>query len=116
MILEELYASQANCNNFKQIKMEFIKLIRLQASSSKLKVPAPGHTKGTYSMGYLLEEKLCDLYDTFIQGLDEDSGSSVVRRLFAKLADLWPEGTMDMHEIRQAICRAKERRVIPSTQ
>lgn len=111
-VLEDLYASKAECNNFKQIKMEFVRMIRLQAPSLHVKVFPAEVTKGTYSMGDQLEDKLCDLYDIFIQGLDEDIGPSLVRKLYAKLAELWPKGTMDNHEIRKAICRAKERKMV----
>ncbi|KAK1373175.1 hypothetical protein POM88_029368 [Heracleum sosnowskyi] len=107
MILENLYASKAEHTNFKQIKYELVKMIKQLAPSLNTKVYSASR------IGDHLENKLCDLYHTFIQGLDEDIGPSVVRRLFAKLIDLWPKGTMNRHEIREAICRANERRVVP---
>lgn len=42
-------------------------MIRLQAPSLHVKVFPAEVTKGTYSMGDQLEDKLCDLYDIFIQ-------------------------------------------------
>ncbi|KAK1367072.1 hypothetical protein POM88_042633 [Heracleum sosnowskyi] len=116
MVLEDLYASKAECNYFKQIKMEFVRMIRLQAPSLHVKVFPAEVTKGTYSMGDQLEDKLYDLYDIFTQGLDEDIGPSLVRKLYAELAELWPKGTMDNHEIRKAICRAKERKMVLSSE
>ncbi|KAK1373171.1 hypothetical protein POM88_029364 [Heracleum sosnowskyi] len=107
MILENLYASKAEHTNFKQIKYELVKMIKQLAPSLNTKVYSASR------IGDHLENKLCDLYHTFIQGLDEDICPSVVRRLFAKLIDLWPKGTMNRHEIREAICRANERRVVP---
>ncbi|VVA95585.1 unnamed protein product [Arabis nemorensis] len=71
-------------------------------------VEKPPLTK-KFVMNTALEDKLCDLYDIFIDGLDEDSGSQV-RKLYASLAELWPNKLMDNHEIKRAICRAKERR------
>ncbi|XP_023643094.1 ubinuclein-2 isoform X1 [Capsella rubella] len=62
-----------------------------------------------FVMDAALEGKLCDLYDIFVQGLDEDSGPQI-RKLYANLAQLWPNKLMDNHEIRRAICREKERR------
>ncbi|KAK4572699.1 hypothetical protein RGQ29_030932 [Quercus rubra] len=44
-----------------------------------------------------------------LKGLDEDAGPQI-RKLYAELAQLWPNGFMDNHGIKRAICRAKERR------
>lgn len=60
-------------------------------------------------MDTTLEDKICDLYDIFIDGLDEDA-TPQVRKLYAELAELWPKGVMDNHGIKRAICRAKERK------
>lgn len=38
MILEDLYASKAECNKFEQIKKELVQMIRLQAPSLNIKV------------------------------------------------------------------------------
>ncbi|CAH2067715.1 unnamed protein product, partial [Thlaspi arvense] len=65
--------------------------------------------KKKFVMDAALEDKLCDLYDIFVDGLDEDSGPQI-RKLYANLAELWPNRLMDNHEIKRAICRAKERR------
>ncbi|CAK8576440.1 unnamed protein product [Lathyrus sativus] len=58
---------------------------------------------------YTLEDKICDLYDIFVDGLDENAGPQI-RNLYAELAKLWPFGYMDNHGIKHGICRAKERR------
>ncbi|KAJ6774174.1 WOUND-RESPONSIVE FAMILY PROTEIN [Salix purpurea] len=68
-----------------------------------------GALKKKFSMDAVLEDKICDLYDLFVEGLDEDSGSQV-RKLYVELSQLWPSGLMDNHGIKRAICRAKERR------
>ncbi|KAB5568560.1 hypothetical protein DKX38_002353 [Salix brachista] len=68
-----------------------------------------GVLKKKFSMDAVLEDKICDLYDLFVEGLDEDSGSQV-RKLYMELAQLWPSDLMDNHGIKRAICRAKERR------
>ncbi|KAL9357551.1 hypothetical protein Peur_050804 [Populus x canadensis] len=68
-----------------------------------------GALKKKFSMDVVLEDKICDLYDLFVEGLDEDSGPQV-RKLYVELAQLWPSGLMDNHGIKRAICRAKERR------
>ncbi|EFH63935.1 hypothetical protein ARALYDRAFT_476896 [Arabidopsis lyrata subsp. lyrata] len=62
-----------------------------------------------FVMDVALEEKLCDLYDVFVEGMDEHSGPQI-RKLYSDLAELWPNRLVDNHEIRRAICREKERR------
>ncbi|XP_059453871.1 ubinuclein-1-like isoform X3 [Corylus avellana] len=44
-----------------------------------------------------------------LKGLDEEAGPPV-RKLYGELAELWPNGFMDNHGIKRAICKAKERR------
>ncbi|KAE8735115.1 Wound-responsive family protein, putative isoform 2 [Hibiscus syriacus] len=62
-----------------------------------------------FSMDAPLENKICELYDLYVDGLDEDAGPQI-RKLYVELAQLWPNGMMDNHDIKRAICRAKERR------
>ncbi|CAI8590593.1 unnamed protein product [Vicia faba] len=66
-------------------------------------------TKRSVNMDAALEDKICDLYDIFVDGLDENAGPQI-RKLYAELAELWPTGYMDNHGIKRGICRAKERR------
>ncbi|XP_071702494.1 ubinuclein-1-like [Rutidosis leptorrhynchoides] len=56
-----------------------------------------------------LDDKICNLYDLYVDGLDEDAGSQL-RKFYEELAQLWPKGCMDKHGIKQAILRAKERK------
>jgi hypothetical protein len=64
--------------------------------------------KKKFVMDEALEDKLCDLYDIFVDGLDEDPGPQI-RKLYGNLAELWPNRLMDNHGIKRAICRGKER-------
>nr|GLL39423.1 uncharacterized protein LOC109151311 isoform X1 [Ipomoea trifida] len=65
--------------------------------------------KKRYRMDNALEDKICDLYDLYIEGLEEDAGPQV-RKLYSELATYWPNGIIDNHGIKRAICRAKDRR------
>lgn len=75
-----------------------------QETSTKEKV-----LKSRFTTDDALEDKICDVYDLYVDGLDEDTGPQV-RKLYAELAELWPKGHMDNHGIKRAICRAKERK------
>ncbi|KAI3689063.1 hypothetical protein L2E82_47011 [Cichorium intybus] len=75
-----------------------------QETSSKEKV-----VKNKFITDDALEDKICELYDLYVEGLDEDAGPQV-RKLYAELAEMWPKGCMDNHGIKKAICRAKDRR------
>ncbi|KAK7320971.1 hypothetical protein VNO77_30981 [Canavalia gladiata] len=123
MISMGLSAKQEKDDRFQQIKKEVVEMIKMQAPSMESKqqqqAGAPGEqelgpdgkvvTKRNFSMDTVLEDKICDLYDLFVDGLDENSGPQI-RKLYAELAELWPNGYMDNHGIKRAICRAKERR------
>ncbi|KAK1361411.1 HUN domain-containing protein [Heracleum sosnowskyi] len=65
--------------------------------------------KHKFSMDDAVEDKICDLYDLYIQGMEEDPGPQA-HKLYAELAELWPKGCMDNHRIKLAICRAKDRK------
>lgn len=65
--------------------------------------------KRKYTMDDPLEDKICDLYDLYVEGLEADAGPQV-RKLYAELAAFWPSGFMDNHGIKRCICRAKDRR------
>ncbi|KAL5192748.1 Ubinuclein-1 [Glycine soja] len=124
MINMGLSAKQEEDNRFQQIKKEVVDLIKMQAptleSKQQLKGEASGDfqefgtdgkpiTKRKFTMDAALEDKICDLYDLFVDGLDENAGPQI-RKLYAELAQLWPSGYMDNHGIKRGICRAKERR------
>ncbi|XP_073140641.1 ubinuclein-1 isoform X2 [Henckelia pumila] len=65
--------------------------------------------KRKYSIDNALENKICDLYDLYVERLEEESGPPV-RRLYEELAALWPSGVMDTEGVKRAISRAKDRR------
>ncbi|XP_011002437.1 PREDICTED: ubinuclein-1 isoform X2 [Populus euphratica] len=125
MINTGLSVKQEKDDRFQQIKKEVTEMIttRIPSVESNALVQQAGASddfqeigseekealKKKFSMDVLLEDKICDLYDLFVEGLDEDSGPQV-RKLYVELAQLWPSGLMDNHGIKRAICRAKERR------
>ncbi|XP_047307382.1 ubinuclein-1-like isoform X2 [Impatiens glandulifera] len=127
MVNSGLSAKKEKDERFHQIKMEVADIIKLQIPYMK-NPKALEHQAGSsddfqetgslekeaaqkkYGMNDVLENKLCDIYDLFIEGLelDEDAGPQA-RKLYTELAKLWPEGFMDNHGIKRAICRAKSR-------
>ncbi|GAU46543.1 hypothetical protein TSUD_402600 [Trifolium subterraneum] len=124
MISMGLSAKQEEDDRFQRIKKEAVDMIKMQApaleSKQQQKAGASGDvqdfgpdgkaiTKRNFSMDASLEDKICELYDIFVDGLDDNAGPQV-RKLYAELAGLWPTGYMDTHGIKRAICRAKERR------
>ncbi|XP_050238656.1 ubinuclein-1 isoform X2 [Mercurialis annua] len=124
MISMSLSAKQEKDDRFQQIKREVAEMIKTHGpyleskaleqvgASDDFQEIGPqekGAVKRKFSMDTLLEDKVCDLYDLFIDGLDGDAGPAA-RKLYIELAGLWPSGFMDNHGIKRAICRAKERR------
>uniref|UniRef100_A0A1J3DXY5 Hpc2-related domain-containing protein n=1 Tax=Noccaea caerulescens TaxID=107243 RepID=A0A1J3DXY5_NOCCA len=114
-------ANREKDNRFQRINNEVLEMIRAKVSlmeSQAIKQEAgtsddfqdsvgkPSLKK--FVMDAALEDKLCDLYDIFVDGLDEDPGPQI-RKLYVNLAELWPNRLMDNHGIKRAICRAKER-------
>ncbi|KAK7385137.1 hypothetical protein VNO78_30848 [Psophocarpus tetragonolobus] len=123
MISMGLSAKHEKDVRFQQIKKEVIEMIKMQPPSMESKLQQQVGTSGeqelgpdgkaiakrNFSMDTALEDKICDLYDLFVDGLDENAGPQI-RKLYAELAELWPNGYMDNHGIKRAICRSKERR------
>ncbi|CAO2834245.1 unnamed protein product [Amaranthus hypochondriacus] len=124
MVNSGLSAKQEKDDKFQQTKKEVIEMIktRMPALMSKVAEQQIGMSsdiqdggsseksvKGQICMDTTLEDKICDLYDIFVDGLDDDA-TPQVRKLYAELAELWPNGVMDNHGIKRAICRAKERK------
>ncbi|XP_023645079.1 ubinuclein-1 isoform X2 [Capsella rubella] len=114
-------ANREKDNRFQRINNEVLDMIRTKVSLMESQTTRP--ETGTsddfqdsvekpslkkFVMDAALEDKLCDLYDIFIEGLDEDQGPQI-RKLYVNLAELWPNRLMDNHGIKRAICRAKER-------
>ncbi|KAK8586744.1 hypothetical protein V6N12_021273 [Hibiscus sabdariffa] len=120
MILMEIPSKQRKAARFQQIKLEVTEMIKLQVS--KLGDVATGDIpevlgseekvvlKKQYCMDNIMEDKICDLYDLYIQFIDGDK-SPQIRKLYVELAELWPNGIMDKYRIKNAICRAKERKM-----
>lgn len=123
MINMGLSAKKEKDDRFQQKKKEVIEMIKMQAPSidseqrqqagvsgdQELGSDGKAISKRNFSMDTALEDKICDLYDLFVDGLDETAGP-LIRKLYAELAALWPNGCMDNHGIKGAIVRAKERR------
>ncbi|XP_021900385.1 uncharacterized protein LOC110816484 isoform X1 [Carica papaya] len=119
MVLLGLSAKREKADRFEQIKKEVTEMIKPQAARQidaqtndfQVALGSEGKeaTKGKYTMDSAVEDKICDLYDLYVQGMDEDKGPQI-RKLYVELAELWPNGAMDNHGIKSAICRAKERR------
>ncbi|XP_039121062.1 ubinuclein-1-like isoform X2 [Dioscorea cayenensis subsp. rotundata] len=121
-----LSAKQEKAYRFQQIKKEVNEMIRSQPSLLKSKVAekqdgsaddfqeAPvtdekRALKKAFIMDKALEDKICDLYDLYVEGMDEDKGPQS-RKLYVELAELWPSGHMDNAGIKEAIYRSKQRR------
>ncbi|GLT84938.1 hypothetical protein SLE2022_031450 [Rubroshorea leprosula] len=125
MISMSLSAKQEKDNKFQQIKKEVVEMIKTQVPHLESKAfelqagvsddfqeigsEVKGALKRKFSMDTALEDKICGLYDLFVDGLDEVADRQLVRKLYIELAELWPNGLMDNHGIKRAICRAKER-------
>ncbi|XP_064950113.1 ubinuclein-1-like isoform X3 [Musa acuminata AAA Group] len=120
-----LSAKQQKADRFHQVKGAATEMIRARVSQLKSKLPElqDGSAdnfqkinndekrvlKGRYSMDSALEDKICDLYDLYVEGMDEDKGPQS-RKLYVELAELWPSGYMDDVGIKDAIQRSKERK------
>ncbi|XP_065881091.1 ubinuclein-1-like isoform X4 [Euphorbia lathyris] len=97
MISMGLSAKQEKDVRFNQVKKEVAELIKIRAPSSESKAlekqagasddfqefggQEKGALKRKFSMEPALEDKICDLYDFFVDGLDEDAGPQV-RKLY----------------------------------
>ncbi|XP_011031131.1 PREDICTED: uncharacterized protein LOC105130359 isoform X7 [Populus euphratica] len=121
MVEMGLTAKQEKADRFQKIKKEVMEMIELQLFKQRDKAVVDfqkgiihgekGAINRKYVMDDKMEDKICDLYDLFVQGMDEDKGPQI-RKLYAEVAEMWPNGAMDNHGIKIAICRAKERRRI----
>ncbi|KAK4745071.1 hypothetical protein SAY87_011383 [Trapa incisa] len=122
MVNTSLSAKQEKENRFQQIKKEVADMVRVRMLSldprhqlgasddpKELGPNAKGVPTSKFDMDPALEDKICDLYDLYIDGLDEETGSQV-RKLYSELTHLWPSGFMDNHGIKGAICCSKERK------
>ncbi|CAA7404520.1 unnamed protein product [Spirodela intermedia] len=121
-----LSAKQIKDDRFQQIKKEVTEMIKTRIVHSRTKVPEQQDSfsddfqevvgneekrvpKAKYSMDDAIEDKICDLYELYVEGMDEDKGPQM-RKLYVELAELWPNGYMDNVGIKDAIYRARERK------
>ncbi|KAF3787345.1 hypothetical protein EJ110_NYTH23116 [Nymphaea thermarum] len=108
-----LSAKQEKEDRFQQIKREVTEMIKARVSSFKSKETLGSDDKeslrGKYRIDSVTEDKLYDLCDLYTEGMEEDKGPQM-RKLYVELAELWPEGWMDNHAIKEAVGRAKERK------
>uniref|UniRef100_A0A7N0TMY1 Hpc2-related domain-containing protein n=1 Tax=Kalanchoe fedtschenkoi TaxID=63787 RepID=A0A7N0TMY1_KALFE len=117
MIRSGLSAKQEKEIRFQQTKREVVELISKEFESQTrspdnfqdICSERKGASIMNYTTNIVLEDKICDLYDLYVDGLEEDSGSQI-RKLYAELAQLWPNGSMDNHGVKRAICRSKDRK------
>ncbi|KAG8068622.1 hypothetical protein GUJ93_ZPchr0005g14597 [Zizania palustris] len=125
MVESGLCAKQERADKLQQVKMEIYEIIKARlATKPKVTEHKDGSTDGFQDsvnndegrasqgksvMDAVLEDRICDLYDLYVEGMDEDKGPQS-RKLYVELADLWPHGHMDKAGIRDAISRSKERR------
>ncbi|XP_010231358.1 ubinuclein-1 isoform X2 [Brachypodium distachyon] len=125
MVESGIYAKQEKADKFRQVKVEICEMIKTRlATGPKVTEPKDDSAddfqgavdiderralKGKFVLDAPLEDRICDLYDLYVEGMDEDKGPQS-RKLYVELADLWPQGYMDKVEIRNAISRSKERR------
>lgn len=125
MVTMGLTAKKEKDDRVQQMKKDVAELIRMRVPYIKSKVleQQAGSSddfqdmgneekeaiKRKYGMDNAIEDKICDIYDLYVDGLDEEAGPQA-RKLYAELANLWPKGFMDNHGIKRAVYRAKERK------
>ncbi|XP_062227686.1 ubinuclein-1-like isoform X2 [Phragmites australis] len=123
MVESGLSAKLEKADRFQRVKMEINEMVKARvAAKSKVNEQQDGSAddfqvtndgrralKGKSVMDTALEDRICDLYDLYVEGMDEDKGPQS-RKLYVELADLWPQGYMDNVGIKDAIYRSKERK------
>ncbi|KAF0917674.1 hypothetical protein E2562_021183 [Oryza meyeriana var. granulata] len=123
MVESGLSAKQEKADKFQRVKMEINEMIKsCVVAKAKVNEHQGGSAddfqvandekrtlKGKSVMDAALEDRICDLYDLYVEGMDEDKGPQS-RKLYVELAELWPVGSMDNVGIKDAIYRSKERR------
>ncbi|KAL5993103.1 hypothetical protein ACLOJK_014024 [Asimina triloba] len=133
MVQLGLSAKQAKDDQFQQIKKEVVEMIKTRygflmskkfdslmtviehqdGSSDDFQKPHGSEEKAIMKsksrIDPAIEDKICDLYDLYFEGMDEDKGPRS-RKLYVELAELWPNGFMDNLGIKTAVYRAKERK------
>ncbi|MBA0783126.1 hypothetical protein Gotri_000894 [Gossypium trilobum] len=99
MISMGVSAKQEKDARFQQIKKEVIEMIKTRIPSFETKIlePPPGASddfqetgseervnRRKFGMDATLENKICDLYDLYVDGLDEDAGPQI-RKLYVEV-------------------------------
>ncbi|XP_073388997.1 ubinuclein-2 isoform X2 [Physcomitrium patens] len=124
MVEHGLSAKQEKEGRLLDIKREVTEMVRNQVTKFKgaearegssddfqagpLSVEKAGTSTEKYKWDHAMEDLLCNLYDQYLEGMDEHKGPQI-RKLYFELAELWPEGWMDNNGIKAAVLRAKER-------
>ncbi|KAM0829593.1 hypothetical protein ACQ4PT_066782 [Festuca glaucescens] len=119
-----LSATQEKTDMLQRVKMEINEMVKERVvAKAKVNeqqdgsaddfqaVPEEGRDlKGKFAVDSALEDRMCDLYDLYVEGMEEDKGPQS-RKLYVELAELWPQGCMDKFGIKDAISRSKERKI-----
>ncbi|KAK4780168.1 hypothetical protein SAY87_016274 [Trapa incisa] len=124
MVNTSLSAKQEKENWFQQIKKEVDDLVKVRMlcmdprhqpgasdDPKELDPNAKGASTSKFDMDTTVEDRICDLYDIYVDGLDGETGPQI-RKLYFELVHLWPSGFMNNHGIKGAICCSKEQRVL----
>lgn len=121
-------AKKEKDDRLQKIKQEVAEMVRLKIPYVESKVEQQATNSDDFqetgsqekealkrkcSMDDALENKICDLYDLYVERLEEHSGPPV-KRLYEELAALWPSGVMHTDGIKRAIYKAKNRRKVLS--
>lgn len=123
LVKSGLSAKQEKADRLQQVKMEINEMVKARMiAKAKVNEQQDGSAddfqavtderrdlKGKSAMDSALEDRICDLYDLYVEGMDEDKGPQS-RKLYVELAELWPQGYMDKFGIKDAISRSKERK------
>lgn len=124
MVVTGMSAKEEKDAKVQQLKKEVDEMVKIRAPMMKpaaIEQP-PGSSddfqetstkekalKSRFTTDDALEDKMCELYDLFIEGLDEDANPQI-RKLYTELAGMWPKGCMDNNGIKRAISKAISRR------
>uniref|UniRef100_A0A0D6RAJ7 Hpc2-related domain-containing protein n=1 Tax=Araucaria cunninghamii TaxID=56994 RepID=A0A0D6RAJ7_ARACU len=126
MVESGISAKQEKEGRIQDIKKEVTKLVHMQVSSLQAQdgwhqegslddfqgascSAEKGKLSGYYQWDNATEDRICELYEQFVEGMDEHKGPQI-KKLYIELAELWPEGWMDNNGIKHAVYRAKERK------
>jgi len=119
-----LSATQEKTDRLQRVKMEINEMVKERlVAKAKVNEQQDGSAddfqaatdegrdlKGKFAMDSALEDRICDLYDLYVEDMEEDKGPQS-RKLYVELAELWPQGCMDKFGIKDAISRSKERKI-----